>query len=185
MSRTSKGPRLYKRSPRRKGGAIVRVAQWVILDGAKEIATGCAASPAQSKAPKEAEQALTDYLLDKHRPDRKVREIEDIPIADTLSIYLDDHIDPEKPEEEYTAEDRHLVQTITRLNAYWGNKKLTDINTKEAKGYVKSRPGQGGARRDLEILRAAINHHGAENLHYGKVNVWLPEKGEPRERWLT
>jgi integrase len=48
----------------------------------------------------------------------------------------------------------------------------------------KASTGTGGARRDLEILRAAINHHSAENLHYGKVSVWLPDKGEARERWL-
>ena len=157
--------------------------------GRKEISTGVAATPDQPKAPKEAVKFLSDYLIKQVRPERKAREIEDIPIADVLSIYLDDHVDPDKLEEELTAQERHLVQTIGRLNQYWGSKVLTEINTKECKGYVKHREkdggGPGGARRDLEILRAAINHHGAENLHYGKVSVWLPEKGEPRERWLT
>lgn len=218
MSRTSKGPRLYKRSARRKDGVIVKHAVWVIRDGAKEVSTGVLASPAQSKAPKEAEQELTDYLLKKHRPERKAREIEEIPISDVLEIYLDDHIDASKPEEEKTAKERHLEQTIGRLNEYWGGKVLTDINTKAGQGYVKHRAeknleqaiedekeraqkqgrkpnlkaakdkastGTGGARRDLEILRAAINHHSDENLHYGKVSVWMPVKGEGRERWLT
>jgi integrase len=185
MSRSSKGPRLYRRAPRRKGGVITKPGYWVIRDGGTEVATGCVASPSQSKAPKAAEEFLKNYLVTKHRPDRKTRDIEEIDIADVLAIYLDDNIDPEKPEEEYTAQERHLVQTIDRLNNYWGGKVLTDINTKEGKGYVKTRPGQGGARRDLEILRAAINHHSAENLHYGKVSVWLPDKGEARDRWLT
>ncbi|MGY4234952.1 integrase [Bradyrhizobium sp. USDA 4449] len=189
MSRTSKGPRLYKRAARRKNGAIVRQPVWVVLDGRKEISTGVAATPDQSKAPAEAVKFLSDYLIKQVRPERKAREIDDIPIADVLSIYLDDHIDPEKAESELTAQERHLVQAIGRLNKYWGSKVLTDINTRESKGYVKHRQkeggGAGGARRDLEMLRAAINHHGAENLHYGKVNVWLPDKGEARERWLT
>jgi uncharacterized protein YjhX (UPF0386 family) len=34
-------------------------------------------------------------------------------------------------------------------------------------------------------LRAAINHHAKENLHYGLVRVALPQKGQPRDRWLT
>ncbi|MET4791633.1 integrase [Bradyrhizobium japonicum] len=189
MSRTSKGPRLYKRAARRKNGAVVRNSVWVVLDGSKEISTGVAATPDQSKAPAEAVKFLSDYLIKQVRPERKAREIDDIPIADVLSIYLDDHIDPEKTESELTAQERHLVQTVSRLNKYWGSKVLTDINTREAKGYVKHRQkdggGPGGARRDLEMLRAAINHHGAENLHYGKVSVWLPEKGEARDRWLT
>lgn len=189
MSRTSKGPRLYKRAARRKNGAIVRNSVWVVLDGSKEISTGVAATPDQSKAPAEAVKFFSDYLIKQVRPERKAREIDDIPIADVLSIYLDDHVDPEKTESELTAQERHLVQAIGRLNEYWGGKVLTDINTRESKGYVKHREkkggGPGGARRDLEMLRAAINHHGAENLHYGKVSVWLPEKGEARERWLT
>lgn len=189
MSRTSKGPRLYKRTARRKAGAIVRHPVWVVLDGRKEISTGIAATPDQSTAPKEAVKFLSNYLIKQVRPERKAREIDDIPIADVLSIYLDDHVDPDKAEGELTAQERHLVQTIGRLNEYWGSKVLTDINTRESKGYVKHRQkdggGPGGARRDLEMLRAAINHHGAENLHYGKVSVWLPEKGEARERWLT
>lgn len=189
MSRISKGPRLYKRAARRKNGAIVRQPVWVVLDGSKEISTGVAATPDQSKAPAEAVKFLSDYLIKQVRPERKAREIDDIPIADVLSIYLDDQIETEKTESELTARERHLVQTLGRLNKYWGSKVLTDINTREAKGYVKHRQkdggGPGGARRDLEMLRAAINHHGAENLHYGKVSVWLPEKGEARDRWLT
>jgi hypothetical protein len=66
---------------------------------------------------------------------------------------------------------------------------LSEVNTNAGKGYVKHRisngGGQGGARRDLETLRAAINHHSKENLHYGNVSVWLPKGGEPRDRWLT
>ena len=37
-----------------------------------------------------------------------------------------------------------------------------------------------GARSNLETLRAAINHHGKENLHHGLVRVALPPK-EPEE----
>ena len=40
-------------------------------------------------------------------------------------------------------------------------------------------------RRDLEDLRAAINHHSREGLHRGLVRVALPGKGRGRDRWLT
>ncbi len=68
---------------------------------------------------------------------------------------------------------------------------LSDVSTATCKEYAVSRgtkwvrtaDGQevilhaGGARRDLEDLRAAIGHHAAENLHRNIVNVWLPSKG--------
>jgi hypothetical protein len=41
-----------------------------------------------------------------------------------------------------------------------------------------------GARRDLEDLRAAIEHHAKEGLHRGLVRVTLPPKGPARDRWL-
>lgn len=181
MSRTAKGPRLYKRSARRKHGVIIKQPVWVILDRGREISAGCFAGEADTQAPKEAEQALANYLLDKHTVDRRVRDIADILITDVLSIYLDDK-DPDE-------EDVELEHLLDRLGAYWGTMTLADVNTKTCQGYVKHREdnggGKGGARRDLEILRAAINHHSHENLHYGKVSVWLPRRGEPRDRWLT
>jgi hypothetical protein len=44
---------------------------------------------------------------------------------------------------------------------------------------------KGGTRRDLEDLRAAIGHHAAEGYHREIAKVSLPEKGEPRDKWLT
>ena len=50
---------------------------------------------------------------------------------------------------------------------------------------MRERGNLGGARRDLEDLRAGINHHANEGLHRSIVRVTLPEKGLPRDRWLT
>ena len=41
------------------------------------------------------------------------------------------------------------------------------------------------ARRELEDLRAAINHHRREGLCSEIVSVALPPRTEARERWLT
>lgn len=43
----------------------------------------------------------------------------------------------------------------------------------------------GGARRELEDLRAAVNVAIADNLTRDAVRVTLPPKGEERDRWLT
>jgi hypothetical protein len=78
-----------------------------------------------------------------------------------------------------------LERCIGRLNDHWGGKTLSQITTAECRAYVKRRGKVGRARADLETLRAAINHHAKENLHYGIVRVALPAKGLPRDRWLT
>ena len=62
---------------------------------------------------------------------------------------------------------------------------LAQINAQTCAGYVKHRGKSGGARRDLETLRAAVNHHAKEGFHRGVVRVSLPPKGEARDRWLT
>ena len=178
MSRTSQGPRLWKRPALLENGKIRKHAVWVIRDGSNELSTGCTATAREQQPPEVAQQALANYIAEKYSPSRRARDIDDIDIADALIVYLDDRTDEE------AGEDRHLVQCVGRLNDYFGGKTLSELNTKLCRGYVKSRPGRGGARRDLEILRAAINHHSKENLHYGKVSVWLPAKGEARERWL-
>src|SRR5262249_1584792 len=41
------------------------------------------------------------------------------------------------------------------------------------------------ARRDLEELRAAINHHLREGKHNEVISVVLPERRPAREEWLT
>nr|WP_249788479.1 tyrosine-type recombinase/integrase [Bradyrhizobium sp. G127] len=74
---------------------------------------------------------------------------------------------------------------ITRLNDFLGGTMLGSLTTKLCNDYAKHRGNAGGARRDLEDLRAAIGHHAKQNLHHAVINVALPPKGKARERWLT
>ena len=172
MPRQSKGVRLWLRPVRRRGSSFAS-AIWIIIDGKRHIATGCLKGQAR-----EAEQRLAAYIAEKYQPTRHARDIDRIDIADVLSIYLEDcgsrMVDQPK-----------LDRCIGRLNDYWGGKTLSQITTAECRAFVKQRGKIGGARADLETLRAAINHHAKENLHYGIVRVALPAKGAPRDRWLT
>ena len=173
MPRRSKGARLWLRPARRKGGRIVSNAVWIIIDGNKHIATGCLRHEAS-----EAEKQLAAYIADKYQPSRLAKDIDRIDVADVLSIYLDD-CGPR------IADQLKLERTIGRLNDYWGGRTLSQVSAAECRGYVKSRGKIGGARADLETLRAAINHHAKEGMHYGMVWMSLPPKGLPRDRWLT
>jgi integrase len=177
MSRPNKGARLYKRKARYINGKLAHHAVWIIKDGDRHIATGCVASASQTKPPREAEQALAGYIAKKYQPERHRRDIEDIDCADVLSIYLSDVGEP--------ADQFEIIARIGRLNEFWGGKMLSAVNAQTCGSYVKRRGKRGGARRDLETLRAAINHHAKEGFHRGVVRVSLPPKGESRDRWLT
>jgi integrase len=174
MPRRSKGPRLELRGERRdKDGRITHHATWRIRDGARDISTGCLA-PNFARA----QQKLADYITDKHQPRRKLLDIEAIDIADVLAIYFADRRELQQNKYQF---DRR----IARLNDWWGAKKLSEVTGETCRAYTRDRGNNGGSRRDLEDLRAAINHHAREGLHRGAVRVALPPKGDPRDRWLT
>jgi integrase len=177
MPRPSKGARLYKRKARHRGGKLVAHALWIIRDGSGDFATGCIAGASETKPPAKAEQALADYIARKYRPERRHRDIDQIDCADVLSIYLGDVGEP--------GDQFEIAARIGRLNEFWGGKMLSAVNAQTCLAYAKHRGNNGGARRDLETLRAAINHHAKEGFNHGNVRVSLPRKGEPRDRWLT
>lgn len=74
---------------------------------------------------------------------------------------------------------------MANLARWWGDKRLVDVSARTCRDYAASRPPVA-ARRDLETLRAAINHW---HKFYGPLPavpfVVLPAKPAPRERWLT
>ncbi|MEY9740882.1 integrase [Bradyrhizobium japonicum] len=173
MPRRGRGPYLYWRNERRKGGKAIARATWIIIDGSKHIATGCFAGE-NSKA----QECLARYITEKYSPVRRERLIETIDVADVLNVYYDDTRTRQ-------ANQSKLDERILRLASWWGGKTLADVNGESCRAYAAWRGSNGGARRDLEDLRAAINHHEKEGYHRGRVRVVLPEKGLPRERWLT
>ena len=105
-------------------------------------------------------------------------DIERIDIADVLVIYDEDC-------RERQADHTKFNGRLERLNEFWGDKMLADVTGQTCREYIALRGSGGGARRDLEDLRAAINHHAKEGLHRGIVRVLLPARGAPRTRWLT
>jgi integrase len=188
MPRQSKGARLQLKAARRdKAGRITHRATWIIRDNGRDISTGCASDEITA-----AEQKLRDYIASKYTPKRKAQDIESIPIGDVLSIYLDAELAKLRDRFKVTEEDedtipgiRKFKKRIGRLNNWWGAKMLADVDGEQCRQFAKKRGNKGGSRRDLEDLRAAINHHAAEGYHRGMVKITLPAKGEPRDKWLT
>lgn len=177
MPKPSKSARLWLRPPRVKDGAHCS-SVWLILDGGRQFSTGC--GPEQHA---EAEQKLAAYISQKHEPDRSgSRSPGTVPIADVLTIYLQDKLENvENP----IARPKELASRVRFLQSFWGLKTLADVNGKACRDYAKFRGKLQAARRELEDLRAAIKYHRKEGLCSEIVEVVLPEKSLPRERWLT
>ena len=168
MPRPGKGARLWLRPEERNSdGSLRKRAVWVIRDGPRKISTGCAAEDREG-----AERALGEHLANKYQPNRtRGRHPSEILIADVSAIYLTD-VAPRHAREEETK------QRVLTLDAWWADKTLAEVNGANCRAYVAHRTAQpwkaakagedwngashgdgGAARRELEDLRAAINHH--------------------------
>jgi integrase len=71
------------------------------------------------------------------------------------------------------------------LLEFFGDKLLAQINGDLCRKYVAQRSTNAAARRELEDLRAAVNHYQHEGLMRETVGVWLPKRQPARERWLS
>jgi integrase len=194
MPRPAKNARLWLEPEERdQEGKLVRRATWVIRDGSRKIRTGCARDNREG-----AERALAEYIARKYAvPRDRGRHPSEILVLDVLNIYLLDkapqHSDPS------ITKARVMV-----LAEWWAEKTLAHVNGTTCREYVAHRIAQprkaskpdvtgnaprmvtaAGARRELEDLRSAINHHRREGLCSEVVSVALPDKSEPREDWLT
>ena len=84
-----RGPELQLKAARRdKSGKVTHRATWIIRDNGRDVSTGCATNEIAA-----AEEKLKDYIAIKYTPKRRVRHIDDIAVADVLSIYLDAQLD--------------------------------------------------------------------------------------------
>jgi integrase len=171
MPRRSKGPHLWLRPARRDRNGGFHDATWLIVDRSKQKATGCLADERDR-----AEQALAVYIAEKHSRVGH-RDPTQIPITD-VAVYVTDVV----PSHARPIESR---RRIARIAGYFGDKLLSDINGQVCRAYARAASTDAMARRDLEELRAAINHHRREGLHDRLVSVVLPPRRPARERWLT
>jgi integrase len=201
MPRRSKGPRLWLRPARRNAKGIVsHPAQYSILDHGVQRGTGFGAEQAR-----DAEKALAAYLASKYelKATSEKRDPSVIPIRDVLTLYLNDVVTAPikaiEQREKKDIEDLDITRPdikaalnletraglrIKRLNAFFGSKMLSEVNGALCRAYEKESSTDAMARRDLEDLRAAINHHRKEGLHDRIISVVLPERRLPRERYL-
>ncbi|TMV05003.1 site-specific integrase [Brucella haematophila] len=163
MSRKRSPARLWFRSD---------TGTWFIKDGEKRISTGCAKDETER-----AEQVLREYVTSKYEPVRGGSSAA-ITIGDVLLVYLDEKASR-------TSRPRETEAAVNRLNDFFGADAINEIRGKRCREFADHRNTESGARRDLEVLRAAINHYHKEYGLDVVPAVTLPDKSLPRERWLT
>jgi integrase len=177
MPEAAKGPRLLLRRARRDAtGAVTHAAVWYIKDdGRHRQSTGCGIDDRGR-----AEQLLAEYIARKRLEamPRGARDPDQIPVADVIARYLRDVAATR-------ARPQEAAQRARALLTFFGDKTLAEVNGDVCRRYVAQRSTDAAARRELEDLRAAINHHRREGLCSQVVEVVLPPERPARERWLT
>lgn len=200
MPRPSKGPRLYLRKGRvhtRTGQAIPDV--WYIRDGSTEISTGC--GPDGLHGPDGAEAALAAYIERKVRASVQARNRTDGPldpsdvlIAEVLELYA-------RERAPHLSDPVSVAGWIRALLDFFDGDSLADVKRSRCQAYVADRCSQpikqarraeamrtvtpAGARRELEVLSAAIGYFAGEHTLTARPKVWLPEKSESPRDALT
>src|SRR5262249_31787936 len=114
-------------------------------------------------------------LAAKHEPERGPDPL----IADVLSIYATEH-------SQHTATGRAVAFHLGRLLERWGVKRVSAVTATATREYAATATTSATtARRDLEVLKAAIRFYSKTTGIPLQASVVLPPRPEPRQRWLT
>src|SRR5262245_52899139 len=170
MSRRGQGPRLV---------FLEKRACWYVrwTDGGRTRERSCATANRD-----EADVIFAQFLADhvaKRAGCAGPRDPARFPVADALAAYATEHA----PSTDAPA---RIGYAIKALATFWSGNVVADITRETCRAYQRQRGvADGTVRRELTVLRAAINHAVKEGRLTRAPHVWLPEPPAPRDRWLT
>ena len=169
MPRTNRGA--YLVFMRKRG---VYYIQWYENGDKRQRSTGTADR-------EEAEGALAEFIVQRARKVEPTgpRAPGAYPIADALALYGEEHAPTtEAPE--------RIGYAIAALVPFWGDSPVSAITQETCRAYERARSRSAGTvRKELGVLRAALNFA----HRYGRLtavpHVFLPSRPGGKERWLT
>lgn len=130
---------------------------------------------------RQAEALLEEFIRERRARGKPAgpRDPGEFPVADALDLYGRIHA-PEK------ADSARIGYAIAALLPFWGDNMVGDITDVTCKRYVRER-GKAPAtvRRELGTLKAAVNFTHNQGYITHVPAVWMPEKPEGKDRWLT
>lgn len=166
MSRRNSGPRL--RFLKKRGCFYIC---WTEAGRSRERSTG-------TSDRRQAEVAFAEFLHVRTRA-KGPRDPAEVLVTDVLSDYAQEH-------GQHTAAPARIAYAITALACYWEGRTLAEVTNETCRRYTALRNRSGGTiRRELGVLRAAINYVHKQGLITRPVPVSLPDAPIPRDRWLT
>ena len=166
MSRRNQGPRLHYRKDRG-----VFYITWTVNGRSCKCSTG-------TSDRQRAETVFGEWLRVRGR---KVgpSDPSEILVTDLLSDYLKER------GPKVTARER-IAYAVLALTDFWEGNTAADVSPQTCSRYAEKRGRSAGTvRRELGVLRAAINYAHARGRLTRAVAVELPERPEPQSRWLT
>ena len=166
MPRRNTGPRL-RFLDKRDAYYIV----WTHAGRSRERSTGTANRL-------EAEIALSEFIRERTR-DNGPRDPSEILVTDVLADYANEGADA-------TSTPWRIAYAVEALTMFWEGRTVANVTRETCRAYDKARGRSAGTvRRELGVLRAAINHAFREGRVTRVVAVHLPDRPEPKDRWLT
>jgi integrase len=166
MPRRNQGPRL--RWLAKRGGFYVT---WTEHGRSRERSAGTADR-------EQAETFFAEWLQTRRR-----RDGPSDPSAVLVTDVLNDYQQQRGPK--LVAVER-LAYAVLALTDFFEGKTVTEVGPQSCGRYAETRGRSAGTvRRELGVLRAAINYSHRCGRLTRSVAVELPERPEPRDRWLT
>jgi integrase len=166
MARRNQGPRLRWLDKR---GCFYIV--WTERGRSRERSTGTADG-------KQAQIALAEFIQQRDRRSGP-RDPSKILVTDILNEYQRQR----GPKLEAPA---RIAYAVLALTDFWEGNTVADVNPQTCGRYAEKRGRSAGTvRRELGVLRAAIQYAYKNGRLTRPVTVELPERPEPRDRWLT
>jgi integrase len=107
------------------------------------------------------------------------RDPAEILVTDVLADYAQEH----GPR---TSAPWRLAYAVAGLAGFWEGRTVAEVTKDACRRYESARCRSAGTvRRELGVLRAAINHAHREGRLARPVVVHLPDRPAPRDRWLS
>lgn len=168
MPRRNTGPRLKYREER--GSYYI---EWTEGGRSKKRGTGTADGA-------EAQDALAAFIRDRQQRAGVIgpRRPDQFPIAEALNLYAELHAPT-------TSAPERIGYAIDALLPFWEASMVGDVTDDTCRAYAKDRARSAGTvRKELGVLRAAINFAVKRGRVTIAPHVELPDKPEGRSRWL-
>jgi integrase len=165
MPRRNTGPRLRFLEKRQCFYVV-----WTEGGRSRERSTGTANR-------EQAEVALGEFIAARTKRSGP-RDLAETLVTDVLAAYGEAKAD--------TPAAARIGAAIAVLVPFWSGRTVADIHEDSCRKYGKARGRSAGTiRRELTVLRAAVNYAVRSNRLTRTASFWLPEPPEARDVWLT